>query len=177
MMESITPNAAFVPDETINPAPTEGVTPVKAKKEKKAKEPKPPKVPVVRLEHEKKNGVVKPSPETSTGKIWKICQELGDATGAIPKRADVIEKALLLGLNSGTASTQFGRFCKYWGIKNERVNNFKKKEKAPKEPAVEGQESAPTRGVKSGKKDLTAAAGASALSDVKIETSSEDTAA
>lgn len=183
-MEPINPD--FAPDVTMNPepapisAPAEAVTPVKAKKEKKAKvpkEPKPPKVPVIRLEHDKKNGVIKPGPETSTGKIWAICKELGDATGEIPKRAAVIEKAMLLGLNAGTASTQFGRFCKYWGISNPRPTAFKKKEAPEGQEAPLKAEATGKRGSKSGKQGLTAAAGAAALGEIKVETPSEDTAA
>ena len=178
-MSENTPEAAFVPDETINPAP-ETVTPVKAKKAKAPKvpkEPKPVKVPKVKLEHAKKNGVVRPSEGTKTGRIWSICEEIGNKTNAAPKRGAVIEQAVAENLGAGTASTQFGRFCKYWGISNPRPTAFQKGEnKHEKAPAPEGgaAKAPAAHGNLSGKKGLTAAAGAEALSAVEIETPSED---
>lgn len=83
----------------------------KATKPKKEKAPKPEKAP-----KDEKNGVVRPSADTSTGKIWGFADALSASTGEPAKRADVLKKAEEAGINPTTAATQFGRWCKYHGL-------------------------------------------------------------
>ena len=88
------------------------------------KEPKAPKI--------EQNGVARPGAGTTTERIWVIADEISTSAGAAAKRADVLAKAESEGINITTAATQFGRWCKFHGIKA-----------APKAPVDDAEPKAP----------------------------------
>lgn len=83
--------------------------PVKA--EKKAAEPK-----VERERNEKVNGVVRPAPDTKTGKVWSIADEMTKEQGTPAKRKDVLNECDAHGIAASTAATQYGRWRKFNGL-------------------------------------------------------------
>jgi hypothetical protein len=72
------------------------------------------------------NDVTRPGAGTATERIWLIADEQSSAAGAPAKRADVLKQAEAEGINVTTAATQFGRWCKFHGVKPTPA--------APKEP-------------------------------------------
>ena len=86
----------------------------KAKTKAKAK---PEKAPRELLE--KANGVTKPKPETNTGRVWAIVDNMKGRKAAPPARKDVIEAAVAEGINQSTAATQYGRWRQFHGFAKE----------------------------------------------------------
>ena len=82
-----------------------------AKAEKKAAEPK-----VERERNEKANGVVRPAPDTKTGKVWSIADEMTKEQGTPAKRKDVLNECDAHGITASTAATQYGRWRKFNGL-------------------------------------------------------------
>lgn len=82
-----------------------------AKAEKKAAEPK-----VERERNEKANGVVRPAPDTKTGKVWSIADEMTKEQGTPAKRKDVLNECDAHGIAASTAATQYGRWRKFNGL-------------------------------------------------------------
>lgn len=82
-----------------------------AKAEKKAAEPK-----VERERNEKVNGVVRPAPDTKTGKVWSIADEMTKEQGTPAKRKDVLNECDAHGIAASTAATQYGRWRKFNGL-------------------------------------------------------------
>jgi hypothetical protein len=82
----------------------------KAKKEKVVKEAK------LKIEQ---NGVSRPSPGTTTGRIWEIADEISAKLKAPAPRKDVMEQTKALGINDATAATQYGKWRKFNGLKSE----------------------------------------------------------
>lgn len=80
-----------------------------AKPEKAKKEPKPAKI------KDAKNGIPRPSADTTCGKVWAIADKLtkGDK---VAKRKDVLEATTKAEIDASTAATQFGRWRRYNGI-------------------------------------------------------------
>lgn len=77
----------------------------------------------------KQNGIVRPSPDTATGKIWGFADKLSKEKGSPARRKDVLEAAAAAGINTTTAATQYGRWCKFYGVKAEREPAASKEEK------------------------------------------------
>lgn len=84
---------------------------------------------------DEKNGIVRPGPDTATGKVWAIADTLqASATEENPvTRAAVIKLAEAKGINVSTAATQYGRWRTYNGLAKETTAK-PAKEKAPKAP-------------------------------------------
>lgn len=82
-----------------------------AKAAKKAAEPK-----VERERNEKVNGVVRPAPDTKTGKVWSIADEMTKEQGTPAKRKDVLNECDAHGIAASTAATQYGRWRKFNGL-------------------------------------------------------------
>ena len=118
---------------------------------------------------DEKNGVVRPGAGTHTGQVWAIAEALGTQFNRTPKRAEVIAKAIEGGLNPATASTQFGKWCKYWGIKIEKPVTPAKAPEGAEGGEAPAKAPKAAKGKKSGKVNLTAAAGAEALGAVSVE--------
>lgn len=55
----------------------------------------------------------RPKEGSATGKVWDIADELNAKEDAIPSRQDVIDAATAAGINSSTASTQYGKWKKH----------------------------------------------------------------
>jgi len=92
---------------------------------------------------DEKNGVVRPGPETATGRVWAIADTLNaSSTEENPiTRAAVIKQAEAQGINVSTAATQYGRWRTYNGLAKETakavVPKAAKAAKATKEVAPE----------------------------------------
>jgi len=54
----------------------------------------------------------RPGGETTTGKVWRIADELMASSGAIPNRKEVVAACEKEGINPSTASTQYGKWVK-----------------------------------------------------------------
>lgn len=84
------------------------------------------------------NGITRPKAGTQTARIWEIADALSAASGKPAPRADVLKSAVTEGLNEATAATQYGRWCKFYGVKAEpkpKVEKVKKEKKAKAETA------------------------------------------
>lgn len=68
-----------------------------------------------------RNGVTRPKPDSQTGKVWVIADQLAAAAGAPPERKAVLEACKAAGINDATAQTQHGRWKKYYGLVTARV--------------------------------------------------------
>lgn len=91
---------------------------------------KEPKVVVSKIE---KNGVVRPSAGSLTEKPWVVADNLMATNGKAPSRKEVIEASVAEGVNEATASTQYGRWRVFNGVKAAPIEK-KFKAKAPKAP-------------------------------------------
>lgn len=69
-----------------------------------------------KAEKDSQNGVTRPKDGTATGAVWKICDQISSRKKRPAERAEVIEKAEADGINKATASTQYGRWCRYHGV-------------------------------------------------------------
>lgn len=88
--------------------------PAKATKSEKAEKTAEPKVE--RERNEKANGVVRPAPDTKTGKVWSIADEMTKEQGTPAKRKDVLNECDAHGIAASTAATQYGRWRKFNGL-------------------------------------------------------------
>jgi hypothetical protein len=71
---------------------------------------------------DKKNGVSRPRDASSkTGRVWAIADELSKHAGEPARRGDVMKAGEAEGLNAATIATQYGRWCKYYGIAARRT--------------------------------------------------------
>lgn len=66
--------------------------------------------------NEKANGVVRPAPDTKTGKVWSIADEMTKEQGTPAKRKDVLNECAAHGIAASTAATQYGRWRKFNGL-------------------------------------------------------------
>lgn len=113
--------------------------------------------PVSRQKAVTQNGVARPM-SGHTAKIWEIADRISAETKAPAKRAAVISEAEAAGVHPSTAATQFGKWCRFHGLKlselkasanaaTEEPKKAKKAKKGAEAPVVEGQgseASAPT---------------------------------
>lgn len=98
------------------------------------------------------NGVSRPKVGTATERVWEIADALSTAAGKAIERKPVLDAAVAEGINPATAATQYGRWCKFFGVKHAPVEKAPKEPKAPKAPkaakaaaadvSVEGEEQA-----------------------------------
>lgn len=123
-------------NQEVQTQPAEVAEAKPAKAEKAPKEPKP-KVEKPVVVKDTKNGVTRPGPDTSTGKVWAISDTLqAAATEEAPiTRSAVMKQAEAQGINVSTAATQYGRWRQYNGLGRETAKAVV--EKAPKAPKAE----------------------------------------
>lgn len=115
---------------------------------------KPAKAPKV-----EQNGVTRPAAGTATGNVWKIADELSAAAQAPAKRADVLKAAEAEGINVTTAATQFGRWCKFNGVKaTPAAPKVSAEEKAAAVAAAKAEKAAKAAAAKAEKDAAKAAA-------------------
>lgn len=81
-----------------------------------------------------KNGITQPKEGTKTRKVWDIAEKMTEKTGSTAVRADVIEAAVKVGIDQGTAATQYGYWRQYHGITG-RIGSPKAEKPAKKEAA------------------------------------------
>lgn len=67
------------------------------------------------------NGITRPGAGTGTGKVWDIADRLSAETQKPAERGAVIKAAEAEGVNISTASTQYGRWRQFHGLKAERI--------------------------------------------------------
>lgn len=115
---------------------------------------------------EKQNGIQKPSADTTCGRIWAIADALSAQLQRPAKRKEVIDAANAQDINPATASTQYGRWHRFWGIPAEpKVPPQNGAQKAQAEAAAAGKPP------KAGKKGITVTQGTEALAAAEVETS------
>lgn len=88
------------------------------------------------------NGVVRPAPNTSTGKVWEHADAISAEMKAPAPRAKVLEACEKDGINPATAATQYGRWCKFNGVAKVKeakkdTKNAKAAKESKKEPGNE----------------------------------------
>ena len=82
---------------------TEGAEPTTDEKPEKVKMPSA-------------NGVTRPKPNTATGRVWEIADDLSKAASEPAKRSDVLKAFEAEGGNASTGATQYGRWRKFHGL-------------------------------------------------------------
>ena len=105
---------------------TEAAKKVTKKAAKKAAAPKPVKEPRV-----VQNSIGQPSKGTTSARIWEIADYYTTETGSPAVRGDVVGACVAEGLNSSTASTQYGRWRKFNGLKGTGTPPKAEAEAAP----------------------------------------------
>lgn len=78
------------------------------------------------------NGVSRPKVGTATERVWAIADSLSTAAGKAVERKPVLDAAVAEGINPATAATQYGRWCKFYGVKHAPAEKAPKEPKAPK---------------------------------------------
>jgi hypothetical protein len=63
-------------------------------------------------------GVSRPKVGTTTERVWAIADALSTAAGKAIERKPVLDAAVAEGINPATAATQYGRWCKFFGVKH-----------------------------------------------------------
>ena len=77
-----------------------------------------------------KNGITRPQGTGATGKVWLIADKLSKKMKAPVPRAQVMEAALIEGVNPATISTQYQRWRVYNGLAKPVANKPKATTKA-----------------------------------------------
>jgi len=106
-----------------------------AKKQKEKEEAAATEAPAAEATTTKmpsQNGVTRPKPDTATGRVWAICDELSASTGKPAVRGDVMKAGEAEGLNPATIATQYGRWRKF--------HNLGRYKDVPAEDAAQVQE-------------------------------------
>ena len=80
------------------------------------------------------NGVSRPKVGTATERVWAIADALSTAVGKAVERKPVLDAAVAEGINPATAATQYGRWCKFFGVVKTLGEKAVKEPKAPKAP-------------------------------------------
>ena len=78
------------------------------------------------------NGISRPKVGTATERVWAIADALSTAAGKAIERKPVLDACEAEGINPATAATQYGRWCKFFGVKHAPVEKAPKAPKAPK---------------------------------------------
>lgn len=65
------------------------------------------------------NGITMPGDGTTTKSVWLKATEMSEKLGKPAARKDVVAACIADGTNPATASTQYGKWRKYYGIKPE----------------------------------------------------------
>ena len=78
------------------------------------------------------NGVPRPN-SGATAKVWEIADRISEESKTPAKRAAVLAEGEAAGLHPSTVATQFGRWCRFHGLKlSELKATPEATEKAPK---------------------------------------------
>jgi hypothetical protein len=85
-----------------------------------SKQKETPDVKSTLVAKDERNGIVRPKPGTKTGRVWVLADELSKEAGAPAQRKDVIGCTTAEEINIATASTQYGRWRKYYGLGAEK---------------------------------------------------------
>ena len=80
------------------------------------------------------NGVTRPKAGTTCGRIWEMADKLSATINAPADRKSILTQAEVEGINAATAATQYGKWCKFYGISKPRAE---KAAEAPAEAAAE----------------------------------------
>lgn len=75
---------------------------------------------VMRQRQPEQNGIVRPKPESSCGRVWDIADKITAARGYVAERKDVLEECSKIGINVATCATQYARWRKYHGYQAVR---------------------------------------------------------
>lgn len=67
------------------------------------------------------NGVTRPKAGTTCGRIWEMADKLSATINAPADRASILTQAEIEGINAATAATQYGKWCKFYGISKPRT--------------------------------------------------------
>ena len=129
---------APAPPAPVAPAPPAAPAPVAAPAAPPAA-PAPAKA--VRAKEPTQNGLTRPAPGSLTRAVWDLADSLTAAKGAPATRKEVVDASVASGTNSSTATTQFGRWCKFSGYVEKRAP--KAPAQAPAVPAAPGAPAAP----------------------------------
>lgn len=62
------------------------------------------------------NGVTRPKAGTTCGRIWEMADKLSATINAPADRKSILTQAEVEGINPATAATQYGKWCKFYGI-------------------------------------------------------------
>ncbi len=87
------------------------------------------------------NGIVRPGVDSATGKVWAHADRISGETKEPAQRADVLKACEADEINSSTAATQYGRWCKFNGVVKPKATKKEAKAKdAPTKSAKETKE-------------------------------------
>lgn len=78
-------------------------------------------VPPARIAAPKQNGVSQPGEGTQTRSVWDMADKISKDKGSPATRKEVVDAAAAAGVNSSTATTQFGKWCKFNGYTADRA--------------------------------------------------------
>lgn len=62
------------------------------------------------------NGIRRPVPDSTTGKVWALADELSSKRGSPAAIADLLEIARKAGINDATTRTQYARWRKFYAV-------------------------------------------------------------
>lgn len=62
------------------------------------------------------NGIRRPDPNTQTGKVWTLADELSTKRGSPAAIADLLDVARKAGINDATTRTQYARWRKFYAV-------------------------------------------------------------
>lgn len=99
----------------------------------------PPGTPAVPVSVVKdtKNGITRPGTETQTGKVWLIADGITKDSGKPATRKAVVDACVAQGINTSTATTQFGKWAKYNDLIGDKSpGRAEKPAAAPAAPTV-----------------------------------------
>jgi len=68
------------------------------------------------VQNAQQNGITRPKEGTKTGTVWAIADEISKTTGEPAKRGAVMQECETKSINSSTATTQFGRWRRFYGL-------------------------------------------------------------
>lgn len=80
------------------------------------------------VEKIEQNGVTRPKAGTQTGRVWELADSMSAAKGEPVERATLLEATTAEKINAATASTQFGRWCKFYGMTKAKTQKPAKAE-------------------------------------------------
>jgi len=104
------PAAPVAPTAPVPPVPAVPVAPAVAAPVAVA----PASVPAVAKVSQ--NGITRPTAGTTTCSVWDVADNITSGKGSPATRAEVVAACTASGVNSSTATTQFGKWAKFNGL-------------------------------------------------------------